>query len=135
VVALLATEASRLSLFGAFGFGVVIGWFLYFVNRYRSGEVGLGDVATLVAAIGGGAVLALFPAGSDLFGAYGVGLAVGFFGYLVVLACLVWRSDSFGLNWFLDGRRKPPVEPEVIPPGTRETVAAMSDPGAGSHVK
>ena len=111
MAALVAADASRLSLWGSFGFGAVVGWFLYFVNGYRTGEVGLGDVATLVAAIGGGAVLALFPAGSRLFGAYGLGLAAGFFGYLVVLAILVRRSDAFSLNWFLDGRRRPPVSP------------------------
>ena len=45
---------------GAFAFGLVIGWFTYFVNRYRK-EVALADVATIIGAIGGGAVLALFP--------------------------------------------------------------------------
>jgi hypothetical protein len=95
-----------LQLWGAFAFGLVIGWFTYFVNRYRTGEVQLSDVLTLVGAIGGGAVLTLFQEGTDLFGAYGIGLAVGFFSYLLVLIVLVARSPNFTGEWFLDGRRK-----------------------------
>jgi hypothetical protein len=60
----------------------------------------------------------LFPARSDLFGAYGVGLASGFFGYFLVLVVLVGVSRNFGVEWFLDGRRKRPQEPYYIP--TRE---------------
>jgi hypothetical protein len=52
-----------LSQWGAFGFGMVLGWFLYFVNRYRRGDVGLGDLTTVIGAIGGAAVTALFGAG------------------------------------------------------------------------
>lgn len=69
---------------GAMAFGTVIGWFTYFVNRHR-GEVKLTDVATIIGALGGGAVLALFPQASRLFAAYGLGLAFGFFGYFIVL--------------------------------------------------
>jgi hypothetical protein len=61
---------------------------------------------TLVGVIGGGAVLALFPAGTDLFGAYGLGLCAGFFAYFIVLVLLVWSSRNFTRDWFLDGRRK-----------------------------
>jgi len=98
---------------GAFAFGLVIGWFTYFVNRYRS-EVVLGDVASIIGAVGGGAVLALFPTGSAMFGAYGVGLAVGFFGYFVVLLVLVKCSLGWTWEWFLDGRRpKIDVEKQI----------------------
>ena len=88
---------------GAFFFGTVIGWFTYFVNRYRT-NVALGDVATVIGAVGGGAVLALFPEGTDLFGAYGIGLAVGFFGYFVVLLVMVLCSKDHKVSWFLEGR-------------------------------
>jgi uncharacterized membrane protein YeaQ/YmgE (transglycosylase-associated protein family) len=100
------TTATTLQLWGAFAFGLVIGWFTYFVNRYRKGDVQLTDVLTIVGAIGGGAILTLFPEDTDLFGAYGIGLAVGFFAYLVVLVLLVATSDNFTWDWFLDGRRK-----------------------------
>jgi len=98
--------ATGLQLAGAFFFGLVVGWFTYFVNRHRTEEVKLADVAALVAAIGGGAILALFPAGTDLFGAYGLGLAVGFFAYLLVLVILVATQSDKGwsFEYFLDGR-------------------------------
>jgi hypothetical protein len=89
---------------GAMGFGAVIGWFAYFINRYRK-DVVIGDLATVIAAVGGAAILALFPAKTDLFGFYGIGLAVGFFAYFAMLLIFVGISKEFGLNWFLDGRR------------------------------
>jgi len=106
---------------GAFFFGTVIGWFTYYVNRYRSTVV-LGDVAAIIAAVGGGAVLALFPQGTALFSAYGVGLAVGFFGYLVVLVVIVvvLHGKGWSLAWFLDGRRPRLSQEEMDgPPGSR----------------
>ncbi|MBU2666379.1 hypothetical protein KOI35_23015 [Actinoplanes bogorensis] len=89
---------------GAFFFGTVIGWFTYFVNRYRT-EIKLADVASILGAIGGAAVLELFPSDTVLFGAYGIGLAVGFFSYFIVLLLLVVINKRFTLAWFLDGRR------------------------------
>jgi hypothetical protein len=54
--------ASTLQLLGACGFGALIGWLVYYTNRYRRGEVQFSDLVTLVGVIGGGAVLTLFPA-------------------------------------------------------------------------
>jgi hypothetical protein len=119
------TDASVLQLVGAWGFGFLLGWYLYFVNRYRTDAVNLSGVAALVGSIGGAAVLTLFPAGTDLFGAYGLGLFCGFFGYFVILVVLVIRSKSFTVDWFLDGRRRVPGEGEYIPDGTRTTGAPM----------
>lgn len=120
-------EASFIQLLGAGCFGAVVGWYLFFLNRYRSGDVALGDLVTVIGAIGGAAILALFPAKSDLFGAYGIGLAIGFFGYFLVLVGLVARSRNFGIDWFLDGRRKRPDATEVVPEGTAQTVRAMGE--------
>lgn len=106
-------DASVIQQLGAGGFGALVGWYVYYVNRHRSDAVQLADVLTLIGAIGGAAVLALFPAKTDLFGAYGVGLFVGFFGYLLVLVVLVRRSKEFDANWFLDGRRKKPAADDV----------------------
>lgn len=100
-------KASGLQLWGAGLFGLVIGWFIYFLNRYRK-EVVLGDLTTVLSAVGGAAVLALFPAGTDLFGAYGIGLALGFFGYFIVLAILVAMNSDFDSGYLIDGRRKNP---------------------------
>ena len=78
-----------LQIVGAGAFGALIGWYVYYINRYRVGDVQFSDLVTLVGILGGAAILALFPARTDLFGAYGIGLAVGFFGYFVVLVILV----------------------------------------------
>jgi hypothetical protein len=76
---------------GTICFGAVIGWFSYYTMRYSSSHA-LTDIAVVIGALGGAAVLALFPAGSDLFGAYGIGLAVGFFVYVLILIVAMLRS-------------------------------------------
>jgi len=66
---------------GALLFGLVIGWISYRTLRLTAGTSVLSDIATIIAAVGGAAVTALFR--SDvLFGWYCVGLALGFFAYL-----------------------------------------------------
>lgn len=126
----MSEAATELQGWGAFAFGAVIGWNLYLINRYRTGAVSLADLTTLIGAIGGGAVLALFEPKSDLFGFYGIGLAVGFFAYFAFLLIMVVRSPRFGIEWFLDGRRKRLEPDEEIPGGTGTTVRAM-ETGAG----
>jgi hypothetical protein len=112
-------------LLGAGGFGTLVGWYVYYINRYRRGDVQLSDLVTLVGVLGGGAVLALFPARTDLFGAYGVGLFVGFFGYFLTLIVLVGRSSNFDPDWFLDGRCIAPAPPYTVPNTARQTTAAL----------
>jgi hypothetical protein len=121
----METVATQLQLWGAFCFGLIIGWYVYYINRYRKADVQLSDLVSLVAIIGGGAILALFPAKSDLFGAYGVGLAVGFFAYFTFLLLFVAISRNFNVDWFLDGRRIWPQAGYSIPEEQRETVVAM----------
>jgi len=100
---------------GALCFGLVIGWFTYFVNRHRAGPISINDVASIIGALGGSAVLGLFPAKTALFGAYGVGLAIGFFGYFALLVIMVWRQKERGwtFEWFLDGRKPGPGAGQV----------------------
>lgn len=117
--------ASQLQLAGAAGFGALIGWYVYYINRYRKGDVQLSDLVTLIGILGGGGILALFPARTDLFGAYGVGLFIGFFGYFIVLLIMVGISKNFSVDWFLDSRRKMPSADEIIPEGSGVTVRAM----------
>ena len=120
--------ASFLQLLGAGAFGALIGWYAYFVNRYRTDAIRVTDVVAMVSAIGGAAVLTLFPAKTDLFAAYGIGLFLGFFGYFVVLLVLVSKSEAFDLAWFLDGRRKAPRRGEVLGgDGGRAMVAGTRD--------
>jgi hypothetical protein len=70
-----------LSAIGAFAFGIVIGWITYRTLRRSQGS-GLSDIATVIGAVGGAAVTALFPRETGAFGAYCIGLAIGFFAYL-----------------------------------------------------
>lgn len=115
-----------IQLLGAGGFGLIIGWYVYYINRYRRGDVQLGDLVTVIGVIGGAGVLALFKPESDLFGAYGIGLAVGFFGYFLALLVLVRISRNFDSDWFLDGRRRKPEPPFEVPGDVRATTSAMS---------
>jgi hypothetical protein len=114
--------ASTLQLFGAGAFGALIGWYVYYINRHRREEVTGSDLVSLIGVIGGTAVLNLFAAKTDLFGAYGIGLAAGFFGYFILMALFVWKSDNFNADYFLDGRRKKLASDEYIP--SRAEVAA-----------
>ena len=68
---------------GAFCFGLVVGWITYRTLRRREGTAALSDIATVIGAIGGAAVTALFKS-EALFGAYSIGLALGFFAYFAV---------------------------------------------------
>jgi hypothetical protein len=79
---------------GAACFGTVIGWLTYRTLRRRKGPVALSDIGTVIAAVGGGALSAIF---GDLraFGFYSIGLAVGFFGYLLVAKLSGQRIKSW----------------------------------------
>lgn len=121
--------ASTIQLLGAGGFGAIIGWYVYYINRYRKGDVQLSDIVTMIGILGGGTVLTLFPERSDLFGAYGIGLAAGFFSYFLILWGFVGTSRNFTVDWFLDGRRKIPADDEIIPEGTAQTIASMRHTG------
>lgn len=79
---------------GALLFGLVVGWTTYYTLAH-SRSVGLKDIAVVIGSIGGAAVLALFPAQSILFGAYGIGLAIGFFAYWLIL----FVSPFFAFGW------------------------------------
>ena len=128
-------SVSGTQLFGAGCFGAVIGWYVYYINRYRKSDVQISDLVTLIGVIGGTAVLNLFPQGSDLFGAFGIGLAIGFFVYFVVLAILVRVSSNFDADWFLDGRRKLPdgtiFVPQVGTPAAGGTAMAVKEETPG----
>jgi hypothetical protein len=119
--------ATALQLWGAGAFGTLIGWLVYYINRYRKADVQLSDLVTLIGVIGGGAILALFPAKTDLFGAYGIGLGVGFFSYFLVLIFLVGVSKNFTVDFFLDGRRKKPKDDYYIPDEVQQTIHAMEE--------
>lgn len=106
----------------------MVGWFIYFTDRYRT-AVAIGDVTTLLGAIGGAGIVAFLgkeaPAG--MIAAYGMGLAFGFFTYLGALVLLIRSSGgAYNMLWFLDGRRKPLPTDWEIPKGTEPTVHPMA---------
>lgn len=76
---------------GALAFGVVVGWITYRTLHLRKGEVGLSDIATVIGAVGGAAVTSLFKE-AELFAAYSIGLAAGFFLFLIFV-------NTLGKNW------------------------------------
>lgn len=130
-------EATGWQLAGAGCFGGVIGWLVYAIQRHRKGAPTVRNLATLFGVIGGTAVLALFPARSELFGAYGIGLAIGFFLYFVTLVVFVALSNNFGADWFLDGRRKRPEEPWYVPrraEQARNVLPPMGDAQPGAEL-
>lgn len=84
---------------GAGAFGFVIGWICYRTLRRRKGNAALSDIATVIGAVGGGSVLALFKS-QELFSGYAIGLALGFFLYLIA-AWLIGGKEE--VNTFMGG--------------------------------
>jgi uncharacterized membrane protein YeaQ/YmgE (transglycosylase-associated protein family) len=85
---------------GAFCFGLVVGWIAYRTLRKQQEAVALSNIATVIGAVGGGAVTALFNS-PQLFGYYCIGLLVGFFLYLILAVTTFkdvgWLGDSNNL--------------------------------------
>ena len=108
--------SDSLTALGAAGFGSIIGWLVYYINRYRKSDVQFSDLTTIIGIVGGAAVTSLFGNGdAALFGAYGIGLFIGFFGYFIALLIMVRLSGGvFTVTWFLDGRRKMLKSDETI---------------------
>jgi ammonia channel protein AmtB len=86
-------------LWGAVAFGVVVGWICYRTLRRSTDAAKLSDLATVVGVIGGGVVTALFKSG-DLFASYSIGLAAGFFLYLLASFVVDGRKETGG--WMFD---------------------------------
>jgi len=71
-----------LNAIGAFCFGLVIGWITYRTLRRKEGA-SVSDIASIIGAVGGGGVTALFGI-QQFFPFYCIGLAAGFFGYFII---------------------------------------------------
>lgn len=97
---------------GAVCFGLVAG-FLTYRTVVRSKQTQVSDLTSVLSAIGGGAVTALFGTGTSAFGCYGIGLAAGMIVY-------------FGLFWRLNGRKKA----AVVLGGKDEPLPGTPPPGA-----
>ncbi|HEY7889805.1 MAG TPA: hypothetical protein VIC29_16415 [Steroidobacteraceae bacterium] len=80
---------------GALCFGLVIGWVTYRTLRRTTDTVGLSNIASVIGAVGGAAVTALFNT-KELFALYSIGLAIGFFLYLITGATILKNVDWLG---------------------------------------
>jgi uncharacterized membrane protein YeaQ/YmgE (transglycosylase-associated protein family) len=78
---------------GPITFGLVIGWVTYRTLRRTGEAVALSNIATVIGAVGGAAVTALFNSG-DMFARYSIGLAIGFFLY-AILGNTVFRDSTW----------------------------------------
>lgn len=79
---------------GALCFGMIVGWIVYRTLR-RTQTSGISDIATVLAAIGGGVVTAIFIE-PRLFAWYSIGLIVGFVAYLVLGHTVFKKSPWLG---------------------------------------
>jgi len=107
-----------ISLIGAACFGLVVGWVTYGSLR-RAKRNGLTDITTVIGAVGGAAVTKLFPTETGAFGTYCIGLAIGFFGYLLVYR----NAPAKAQDWMGEaphvgggGGGQHGVEDAVVPP-------------------
>jgi hypothetical protein len=69
---------------GCVCFGTVIGWVLRYVLVF-SKEVTIASMSSIVSAVGGGAITALFDAKGEMFSFYSIGLALGYFTHVLLL--------------------------------------------------
>jgi uncharacterized membrane protein YeaQ/YmgE (transglycosylase-associated protein family) len=84
---------------GPFCFGLVIGWVTYRTLRRKAEGVALGDIASVLGAIGGATIVALFK--NAAFNSYCIGLAVGFFAYFITGALIGLKkgTDASANTW------------------------------------
>lgn len=77
------------------------GFITYRTLKHKK-DAGISDIASVIGAVGGAAVVALFPAGSNRFDEYAIGLALGFFLFLVIFQVIAWVSNADRATQFLD---------------------------------
>lgn len=80
---------------GALCFGFVVGWVTYRTLRRTDETVSLSNIATVIGAVGGAAVTALFE-DQVLFSWYSIGLAAGFFVYMILGHTILKDSEWLG---------------------------------------
>ncbi len=92
--------------YGACGLGIVLGWNLYFINRYRDRtKIVLADLASVMTAITGAALIAFLDHSQRSLGHYGVGLCIGFLLYFIMLVTfsIFSKNPKFKFpDYFLD---------------------------------
>ncbi len=105
---------------GALCFGVVVGWVTSRTLR-RSTSSGLSDIATVIGAVGGAAITGIYKPSADAFGYYAIGLAAGFFAYLIIAIGIAKKEGTLVGDWLgsdpppalsSSGANPPPPPPE-----------------------
>jgi hypothetical protein len=89
--------------FGALCFGIVIGWVTYRTLR-RTTTTGISDIATVIGALGGAAITGHFGT-KELFAYYCMGLAVGFFGYLIIAGIMAKVAGKTVDGWMESSKK------------------------------
>ena len=84
----------NVEVIGALCFGFVIGWVTYRTLRRTGETVAISNIATVIGAVGGAAVVALYT--KELFAWYSIGLALGFFMYLILGNTVLKNSPWLG---------------------------------------
>lgn len=84
----------NVDVIGALCFGLVIGWVTYRTLRRTGETVAVSNIATVIGAVGGAAVAALYT--KELFAWYSIGLALGFFMYLILGNTILKNSPWLG---------------------------------------
>jgi hypothetical protein len=80
---------------GAVCFGIVVGFIVYRTLRRKTEATSLSDIASVIAAIGGGWVTAQFTS-PEVFAWYCIGVFFGFFAYLVLGNTVFKQSTWLG---------------------------------------
>jgi hypothetical protein len=80
---------------GAICFGVVVGYITYRTLARVTAGASVSDIASVIAAVGGGAVTVLFdPQESDAFGWYAIGLLMGMALYLTISLAIRGKKET-----------------------------------------
>lgn len=90
-----------MSGWGAFWFGVVIGYVTYRTLQHKK-DSAISDIAAVIGAIGGSAIVSLIPGNTPQFDDYAFGLAIGFFSYLLISLLVAARMGAAGKNFLGD---------------------------------
>ena len=80
---------------GSLCFGLVVGWITYRTLRRTKETVSLSSISTVIGAVGGAAVTGIFG-DKEIFATYCIGLAIGFFLYLILGNSLFKKTSWLG---------------------------------------
>jgi hypothetical protein len=89
-------QVLTLEFFGPLCFGLVIGWLTYRTVRHTPTSA-IGDISSVVGAVGGAGVTTLVGDRHEGFYPYCIGLAIGFFAYAIFGAAfpgVVWLGQK-----------------------------------------